>query len=327
MAAHRPGRTTIVAALATIATLALVAPALATAPGRNGRIVFSVDTAAGLQLFTVGADGHDLRQITQVPGDAVHPDWSPDGRRIVFELDHPEDCAIAFVDGDGGHPVQLPVEPMTCDGQPSFTPDGKRIVFGRFDGVEEAIWSMDLAGGHRRRVVSGPAGATDPNVSPDGERVSFVGFDGAEFGQALEVADLDDGGELAQLAPFTADVAIKHDWAPNGRRIAYTDNADFPHPGDSANIWTVRPDGTRARRLTDFAGGEVNAFTGSYSPDGRWIVLRLEDHGRFGLYRMRPDGERLRAILPLSDLRPRFIDWGPRASERGDDRDDRDDDD
>lgn len=29
-----------------------------------------------------------------------------------------------------------------------------------------------------------------------------------------------------QLTPFAFDVAIKHDWAPDGKRIVFTDNAD-----------------------------------------------------------------------------------------------------
>ena len=68
-------------------------PALATFPGRNGLIAFYSDTDAGAQIFTVRPNGHDLRQITHVNGDAVRPDWSPDGRRIAFELDTPDSAA------------------------------------------------------------------------------------------------------------------------------------------------------------------------------------------------------------------------------------------
>ena len=78
-------------ALAPVAAAALLlaaAPsALATFPGRNGLIAFYSDTDAGAQIFTVRPNGHDLRQITHVDGDAVRPDWSPNGRRIAFELD------------------------------------------------------------------------------------------------------------------------------------------------------------------------------------------------------------------------------------------------
>ena len=94
----------------------------------------------------------------------------------------------------------------------------------------------------------------------------------------------------------------------------FTDHADLPNPGDSANVSVVAPDGGGEHLLNHFSGGTVNAFAGSYSPHGRWIVFRLEDHGRFGLYKMRPDGSQLKAILPLSTFAPRFIDWGSKPN-------------
>ena len=64
--------------------------------------------------------------------------------------------------------------------------------------------------------------------------------------------------------------------------------------------------------------GQQRAYVGSHSPDGRWIVYRLEDHGQFALMRMRPDGSDVRTILPLSTFRPRFIDWGARTPDEAD---------
>jgi Tol biopolymer transport system component len=191
-----------------------------------------------------------------------------------------------------------------------------------------------------RRVVDpwpdGAGFATDPNVSPDGETLSYVGFDGSLVGpppasepaQGLFTTDLDDSDDeddddtsagIHQLLPFSDDLAIKQDWSPDGRRLLAGVNANFLHAGDSANIVTLRPDGSGLRYLTHYTGGEVNAFAGSYSPDGRWIVFRIEDHGRFGLFRMRTDGSDLRQILPFSDFRPRGNDWGPRPDDSDDD--------
>lgn len=52
-------------------------------------------------------------------------------------------------------------------------------------------------------------------------------------------------------------------------------------------------------------------MTGSYSPDGRWIVYRLADHGSFALYKLPARGGQPRHILSLP-VAPRYIDWGPR---------------
>jgi Tol biopolymer transport system component len=155
----------------------------------------------------------------------------------------------------------------------------------------------------------------DANVSPDGRRISLTCIQEPLVLHALCTMPAR-GGALTPITPFTINVDAKSDWAPDGRQMVFTDHADLPNPGDSANVAVVRPDGTCRELLTHFSGGDVNAFAGSYSPDGRSIVFRLEENGQFGLYRMRRDGSHLRAIMPLSDFAPRFIDWGPRPKGR-----------
>src|SRR3954452_16692734 len=162
--AHLPRRTALLAALVgALATLVLAPAAFATSLGRNGRIVFGADTGSGSQLYTVRPNGHELRQITHVDGDAVFPEWSPDGRRIVFELDTTEDSAsIELMNADGSHVTDLTPRSSCCANQPSFTPDGKRIIFERFipETEDDAIWSMRLDGSAQRRVLGPPNGAT-----------------------------------------------------------------------------------------------------------------------------------------------------------------------
>jgi len=298
----------------------------ATFPGRNGLIAFQAQTDAGAQIFTVRPNGRDMRQITHVDGDGLLPDWSPDGRQIVFEIDRPNPpfCSIALMNADGSSIVELRApNANVCENDPSFTPDGSRIVFDRFDpdANEEGFWSMDLSGGDRQRI--GPC-CVDPNVSPNGRRLSFLTNNGQPGGTALFTSGID-GSNLFQVTPFSFNVAVKQDWAPDGRRLVFTQNGDVLMPGVSANIATIRPDGTDLRFVTHYhhyQGGAANAFVGSYSPDGRWIVFRLNENGLFGLFKIHPDGTHLETILPLSSFRPRFIDWGARPSE--DDQDEGD---
>lgn len=122
-----------------------------------------------------------------------------------------------------------------------------------------------------------------------------------------------DGSNLSQLLPLSIDLAIKQDWAPDGSRIVVTTNANHLHPAESANIATVRPDGSDLHYLTHYQDPAVNAYVGSYSPDSKYIVFRLEGHGSYALMKMRTDGSHLQQILGFSSFRPRYIDWGLRT--------------
>jgi len=334
--AGRHRRAALLAALAgALGALALAPQALATYPGHNGLITFGANTGSGVQLYTVRPNGHELRQITHGPGEAVHPDWSPDGGRIVFEHDWDTDtqCAtVDVVDPQGSNRVSLTSGVGGCEGQPSYSPDGSRIVYEHFDfsTFDDAVWGMNAEGSNQERIIdpwpNGLGFATDPNVSPDGNTLSFVGWDGSLIGPAPKFEPAQglftsgiDGSNMSELLPFSIDLAIKQDWAPDGSRIVVTTNANHFNPAESANIATIRPDGSDLHYLTHYEDPAVNAYVGSYSPDGKYIVFRLEDHGSYALYKMRADGSHLQEILGFSSFRPRFIDWG--ASARGDDAD------
>jgi Tol biopolymer transport system component len=291
------------AALATIATITIAPTASATFPDRNGLIAFQAETEQGVQIFTVRPNGHELHQITHVDGVASGPDWSPDAHRIAFTLN---DCSVAIMDADGGNLSTLGDDPALCQNDPSFTPDGSRLVYTRFDPVPEVeqIWSMNVDGSDKQFITD--AGGPDPNVSPDGQKISFKGPpDGALF-----VANIN-GSDVMQISPSIS-VTYKHDWAPDGHHLVVSDNSD-PAPDEAVNVVTVRPDGSDWTYLTHYPAG-FRANAGSYSPDGQWILFRLEGPGLVPtMYRIRPDGSDLHKIFQSSIIVPRFIDWGSAA--------------
>ena len=209
------------------------------------------------------------------------------------------------MDADGSNLSLIADDPSMCQGDPSFTPDGSRIVFKHFDwlgtGLDE-VWSM-RPGRSDKRLATG-AGHVDPNVSPDGRRLSFKGLGvGALFVQNM------DGTGLVQVSP-TVSVANKHDWAPDGQRLVYSEISE-PGPTDTVNIATVRPDGTDLRFLTHYPA-PLRAWVGGYSPDGQWIVFRLEDHGPPHPVSDPPRRDGPARNPPAStSFVPRNIDWGP----------------
>ena len=229
-----------------------------------------------------------------------------------------------MVRSDGTHRRTLHPGLTGFIGQPAFVPHSNLIVFEAYDPAtgDDSLWLMRRDGSHARRLTTNPfpgqGGDTDPNVSPDGRTVSFVRISVFDDQQALYSVRLD-GSHLRQLLPYAADVAVKHDWAPDGKHIVVSLNAnEGSRPHASANVAILRPDGSHLRRLTHFKGREINALVGGYSPDGQWIVYRVETGDgeptlpgeRYALMKVSPQGGEP-VLLAAIDGRPRNIDWGP----------------
>jgi Tol biopolymer transport system component len=117
------------------------------------RLLFTrVDCGGG--LFTIEADGTDLRQIVSEAAffQVIDPAWSPDGSSIVFhantDLPAGDETKVAIYtvrpDGTG-------LRALTTDGNslfPFWTRDG-RVVFIRWAGEGLGhLWLMDADGGH-----------------------------------------------------------------------------------------------------------------------------------------------------------------------------------
>jgi Tol biopolymer transport system component len=283
-------------------------PAHGTTPGKNGKIAFAADLGLGREIYTIKRDGTGLRQLTEFQGDNFSPDWSPDGTRITFWS---ADQAVYVMNADGSdlHAVTSP------GGQSAFTPDGHHLVYEcpncpGGDGV--FLMNDDGSDAPGLRLSTNPfpdEGDGNPEVSPDGQTVTFVRHKVDGELQALFAVNID-GSNLRKLTSYRLEVAIKHDWAPDGQHIVISPDADYPE-GRSPNVATIRPDGSDLQMLTGYTGGTVGAFAGSYSPDGRWIVFRLENvsHDSFRLFKMRPDGSD-RTLIARLPFAPRGSDWG-----------------
>jgi Tol biopolymer transport system component len=298
----------LAAAAAITITIGGPAPSHAAFPAANGLIAFQADTGDGNRIYTVKPSGHGLRQVTPDRFDASTPDWSPDGQWIAFSKN---ECRVALIHPDGtGLRTIASQTPGGCETDPAFTPDGDHLVFERYDPSTEddAVWIMGLDGGGRRRIGTGPdGGAATPEVSPDGRTVTFL--DGTPDGLTAIFGIGIDGGSAWQVTPTLYGITFKHDWAPDGSHLVMSDNADN---GDRpVNLLTIRPNGTGLRYLTDWQTPDMRALAGGYSPDGKWIVYRQESGTRSALMLIHPNGKGTRVVLPFSDFRPRFIDWGP----------------
>ena len=174
----------------------------------GSRIVVSRldETVRNYRIYTVKAKGGGLRILTG----GRRPNWSPDGRTIVFDTGTglpgfvPR---VGVVNADGTDRRLL----AKSGTQPRFSPDGRQIVFNR--GGE--IWTMNADGSDQKQLIQASEPAFAPVWSPNGRMIAF--FRGTR--PQLYVTNVD-GSDQRPLAPSPA-WELDADWSPDGRRISF----------------------------------------------------------------------------------------------------------
>lgn len=109
-------------------------------------------------LFTVRLDGSSLHRLTSFRLHAEAPDWSPDGKQIVFDAYSKSGYQdIYVVDATGGRPVDLTPDSYGQE-TPVWSPDGRKILFldNRFvNGVGRTGLATMNPDGSKRHFLSG----------------------------------------------------------------------------------------------------------------------------------------------------------------------------
>jgi TolB protein len=104
----------------------------------NGRLIaFSSDreTPENPELYVIRPDGTGLKRLTHtaggldVLGDDGMPDWSPDGKQIVFTSNRGGEGELWVMRADGSAERRLAGLPGRDDFNPRFSPDGAWIAF------------------------------------------------------------------------------------------------------------------------------------------------------------------------------------------------------
>ena len=291
-----PRRIWIVAIVASIAVMGVaLAPAFAADPGvANGRIAFGTRANGNFNIDTVMPDGSGLKAVTSGAGFHLCPDYTPDGRSIVFCANTSGAFELWTVKQNGAKPTQL-----THFGGfatfPDVSPDGSRIAYSGWVGepANDQVFVVDAATGEGLvQLTSCPAALPDcfssyPVWSPDGHRILFIHADGFDAddnpaNEQIYVANAD-GSQPHAITTGPAPKDQVADWSPDGTKIVFT-KGYFGSEG----IWTMNPDGTGARQLTGCAESDPMPCAGgddwgsSWSPDGRNIVF-LRDLTSLGI--------------------------------------------
>jgi Ca2+-binding RTX toxin-like protein len=182
-----------------------------------------------------------------------HADWSPNGRRIVFDAGA-YGSQIYSVRPDGSGLRQLTDPPfMVFDQTPAWSPDGQAIVFSEErQPVGTDLYVID-PNGLGRRLLAQDGWA--PSWSPDGSSIVFVRYSRDRQVSDLVIVGADGRGErvLTQQMPGSESSPA---WSPDGEWIAFETSGSAG--ALDVDIAVIRPDGSgfkvvRGSSLLEFA--------------------------------------------------------------------------
>ena len=220
-------------------------------------------------VFVVGSDGGGRRLVVAAAARSV--DWSPEGRRLVF--DTPDGLFTCTAFGDS---LQHLVTGSAYF--PSWSPIGDVIAYD--DGSH--IWTVDVAGGVPHPVVLG----RDPDWTADGGamviRAGFVGT----FGD--ELALISPAGAL--LHRLTTDDSEDRSPACSPSGLVAWNKGPRASSNQMPKFWVADTTGHGSRSLA-FGDGEI-----AWSGDGTRLVLSRVTIVGSNLFTIHSDGSGLTQI-------------------------------
>lgn len=213
------------------------------------------------------------------------PAFAPDDSRLIWSCyDLRKGNALWTAEADGSGATILKQD----FGAKSFTwrADSKAFVYAtthivnRFNTWSD-VYMFDVESKKVKALTSG-ARARDPDFSPDGSRLLVITNDAQD--NQLEVMTVDQRRtRLTDHHDHTQYSTPRY--SPDGRLVAVSIWED-----GQRDLWLIRPDGSRARRLTLDAGIDRDP---AWSSDGRWLFFASDRTGIPNIFAIDTTTERL----------------------------------
>lgn len=243
----------------------------------NGRrIAFTVgvvDKTANrtlTQIYTIGVDGSDLKQLTNDTKSSSSPRWSPDGRHIAYTTGG----QIWKMEDDGDDKEQIS-RISTGAGNPVWSPDGKMIAFN-----SEVYPECTTDDCNKSEDVKAENSKVQAKVT---ERLLFRHWVEWRDRKRSHVFVVSSNGGIAKQVtsgdwdspPYAASSGVDYAFSPDSREIAFLRNPDKVEAiSTNSDIYIIPMSGGNARNITvNNRGYDASPV---YTSDGKYILFRSQ---------------------------------------------------
>jgi len=232
--------------------------------------------AAG-ELFVANiADGR-LRQLTFDQQNIQSPQWSPDGKEILFVSSRSGYRRLWRVPASGGAPSLVENFPADID-QIAVSPTTGAIAFSQnlFERAIDVYTPGDkVTNGLDPCKINSSRPEDAPRISPDGQSIVF---ESQRTGWNEIWTARTDCTRQTQVTNFGEHIGGSPAWSADGKRIIFSRFIK-----GQSEIASINADGTDYRQLTFDRTTNVVA---SSSRDGQWIYFNSDRTGPYQVYRM-----------------------------------------
>ncbi len=209
-------------------------------------------------------------------------------------------CAAAYAQGDAAKPTRWTPEAMISFQRPlgtAISPDGKWVAYTvskpEMAGEKsEYLTHIHLASADGQtdfQLTRGDKSCTSPLWSPEGKWIAFLSARGGEKNNLYLIRP--NGGEAEKLTDTQSGVN-DFDWAPEGKRIAYTMNDSLSPQEKKDNkekrdavvvdanfkyshlyVIAIDKDAEGERPVKRLTAGDFHVNNFDWSPDGKWLAF------------------------------------------------------
>jgi TolB protein len=237
--------------------------------GFASHFTFSAPWGKDRRIFTMDADGHNLKPSTEPNLTSIAPVWGP-GQKL-FYTESKNYSPFRLMVWDGSSHQRVSTQFSTSIYSVSFDKSGTKMALAVAEMTGSAIWVGKADGSEMKKVSTTPL-ATHPVFSPSG-KLAWIGG-GAKHGTQRVYVD----NKAASPAGFTAAAPVFCD-TEDGIRLVYT----VAVGGDRQDLVMSGESGGGVTRLTQNQG--TNTYP-ACSPDGRMLAFFSTRSKQKGVYFM-----------------------------------------